>query len=85
MYFHDNYTIHFVLNGSKNCGVYIQLSNSIKLNARFEMPIDEFYSKNGTTLFIDRMAALLGIKDTSRIKIVGVYSGSVTVIVQILS
>lgn len=48
------------------------------------MPISEFYAKNGTTLFIDRMAALLGITDTSRIKIVGVFSGSVSVVAMIL-
>lgn len=73
------------MNAHKNCGIYVQLVNSIKLTARFEMSIDDFYAKNGTTLFIDRMAALLGIKDTSRIKIVGVYSGSVEIKVQILS
>lgn len=34
---------------------------------------------NGQTLFIDRMCAVLGIMDTSRLKIVGIYNGSVTI------
>lgn len=53
--------------------VHVQLENSVKLTTRFEMSINEFYNMNGTTVFLDRMAALLGITDTSRIKIVGVY------------
>jgi hypothetical protein len=44
------------------------------------MNINDFFSNNGQTLFIDRMCALLQINDTSRLKIVGVYNGSVTVI-----
>ena len=33
----------------------------------------------GETKFIDRMAAILNVDDTSRIKIVGIYTGSVVV------
>jgi len=43
------------------------------------MDINDFYAKNGQTLFIDRMCAVLGIYDTSRLKIVGIYNGSVTI------
>lgn len=43
------------------------------------MSIDDFYQMDGRTQFIDRMAALLGITDRSRIKVVGVYRGSVIV------
>ena len=56
--------------------VHVQLENSVKLTTRFEMNINDFYNMNGTTVFLDRMAAILGITDTSRIKIVGVYEGS---------
>lgn len=43
------------------------------------MDINNFYAMNGQTLFIDRMCAVLGILDTSRLKIVGIYNGSVTI------
>ncbi len=43
------------------------------------MNINQFFADDGVTKFINRMAALLQINDTSRIKIVGVYTGSVIV------
>lgn len=43
------------------------------------MDINQFYAIDGKTLFIDRMAALLGIEDRSRVKVVGVYRGSSTI------
>lgn len=55
------------------------ISNSIQLTARFNMDINQFYALDGKNLFIDKMAALLGIQDRSRIKVVGVYRGSAAV------
>jgi hypothetical protein len=43
------------------------------------MDIDDFFSKDGETLFIDRIAALLKIT-VNRIKIVAVYKGSVEIV-----
>lgn len=43
------------------------------------MPIADFFRDDGVTRFINRMAALLKINDTSRIKVVGVYTGSTIV------
>jgi len=43
-----------------------------------EWTLDEFYADGGTTRFVDRIAAALGI-DRSRIKTVAVYEGSVIV------
>ena len=40
--------------------------------------MDEFYSQGGTTSFVDRVSAALGIH-ASRIKVVAVYKGSVVV------
>jgi hypothetical protein len=77
-FFYENYTVHFVVTGDQDCQVRVSLTNSIKLNARFEMDINDFYESDGETLFIDRMAAVLGIT-TDRIKVVGVYEGSVVV------
>ena len=45
------------------------------------MNISEFFNnQNSNTLFIDRLSAVLGITDKSRVKIVGVVSGSVTIL-----
>lgn len=43
------------------------------------MDIDNFFAMDGKTKFIDRMAAVLGISDRSRIKVVGMFRGSVLV------
>lgn len=43
------------------------------------MPIDQFYEKDGKNQFITRICAALRITDYSRVKIVGVYSGSTIV------
>ena len=44
------------------------------------MNMNQFYNVNGITLFRDRMCSVLGINDTSRLKVVGVYQGSVNII-----
>jgi hypothetical protein len=56
--------------------VRVSLTNSIQLNARIDMDIDAFFAADGQTKFIDRMCAVLGITDYSRVKIVGIYRGS---------
>ena len=83
-FFYKNYTIHFVVTGDPNCKVRVTLTNSIQLTARFAMNIDDFFRDDGVTRFINRMCALLSINDTSRVKVVGVYAGSVNVITHIL-
>lgn len=45
---------------------------------KIEMDIDSFYKSNGPTLFIDRMAAFLGIS-TDKMRIVSIVSGSVVI------
>jgi len=48
------------------------------------MNISDFYTGNALTSFISRLTALLGINDMSRVKVVGVVSGSVIVTTSIL-
>lgn len=79
IFFYENYTILFAVNGDLNCKVRVSMTNSIKLTVRFDINIDDFFANDGKTLFIDRMCAMLKINDTSRLKVVGVYSGSVIV------
>ena len=75
-YFKDR-TLDFVLN--TGCTAKVFVANSIQLTAKFQMDIKEFFDMDGKTKFIDRICALLGISDFSRVKVVGIYNGSVTV------
>lgn len=59
------------------------MTNSIQLTTKFDMNIDDFYKDDGVTKFINRLCALLQITDTSRVKVVGVWSGSVNVVANI--
>jgi len=48
-----------------------------------EWTLDQFYSDGGTTKFVDRLAATLGIHAGS-IKVVGVYEGSLIALYNII-
>ena len=78
-YYFKHRTMDFVINSNPGCRPRLTITNSIQLTAKFTMSIDDFYQMDGKTQFIDRMAALLGLTDRSRIKVVGVYRGSVIV------
>ena len=69
-----------MVTGDPNCKVRVTLTNSIQLTAKLDMSIDQFYKNDGMTLFIDRICAVLGITDTSRVKVVGVFTGSVNIV-----
>lgn len=47
-------------------------------NVRLEWTMDEFFAKGGTTTFVDRICASLGIH-ASTVKVVGVYEGSLQI------
>ena len=79
IFFYENYTVHFVLTGHKDCQVRVSLTNSIQLTTKFSMSIEDFFANDGETKFINRICAALAITDYSRVKIVGVYNGSVTI------
>jgi hypothetical protein len=53
--------------------------NSVKASVRMNQAVADFFTSNGTGKFIDKMSKILGITDISRIKIVGVYTGSTIV------
>lgn len=59
--------------------VRVSLTNSVQLTLHFAMNISDFYSNNGQTRLIDRMCAIFQITDQSRVKIVGIYTGSTKV------
>jgi hypothetical protein len=66
------------------CTIKIEPRNAIMTKVRMEWSLDDFYSKGGTTSFVDRLAASLGIH-ASTIKVVGVYEGSLVVDYNIFS
>ena len=69
-----------MITGDYHCRVRVSLTNSIQLTARFSMPFNQFFVRDGKTKFVDRIVALLNINDMSRVKIVGIYPGSVKVV-----
>jgi hypothetical protein len=56
------------------------LTNSVKITAKLDMDIFTFFNSDGVTKFIDRVCAFLNIVDTSRVKVVGVSSGSTDIL-----
>jgi hypothetical protein len=81
IFFFKNYTITFVVTEDVNCLVRVTLTDTIQLTTRFNMNINDFFSDidNKLTTFVDRICALLSITDRSRVKVVGVMSGSAKV------
>ena len=61
-----------------DCSLIIEPRNAIQSKVRMEWTLEEFYKDGGTTAFVDRLAASLGIH-ASTIKVVGVYEGSLIV------
>lgn len=51
---------------------------TVMLNSKMEMDINEFYATDGPTMFIDRICAFLGIP-TSKMRIVSIVEGSVII------
>lgn len=60
------------------CEVVVEPRDAIMTKVRMEWTMEEFYADGGTTRFVDRIAAALGI-DRSRVKVVAAYEGSVIV------
>ena len=63
---------------TKECNLTIEPIDSIFAAVRMNWTMEGFFAKGGTTYFVDRLAASLGIH-ASNIKIVSVYQGSVVV------
>ena len=66
------------------CELKIKPRDAIMTKVRMEWSLAEFYADGGTTRFVDRLAASLGIH-ANRIKTVAIYEGSVIVQTEILS
>lgn len=83
-YFYTNYTTHFVVTEDLHCLVEVLLTDNIQLTTHFAMDINDFFTNTVLSSFISNLCALIGITDTSRVKIVGVVTGSTAVTMVIL-
>jgi hypothetical protein len=63
---------------TSGCTIDIKPRDAIQTMVRMEWTMDAFFSKGGTTAFVDRLAGSLGIH-ASTIKMVSVYQGSLVV------
>lgn len=63
---------------SGECEIEINPRDAIMTKVRMEWTMEEFFDNGGTTAFIDRLCASLGIH-ASTVKVVGVNQGSVIV------
>lgn len=63
---------------TSGCELKIMPRDAIQTLVRMEWTLDAFFADGGTTTFMDRVAASLGIH-ASTIKIVSVYEGSLIV------
>ena len=83
-YFFTNYTTHFVVTEDLNCLVELSLTETVQLTTHFAMSVNDFFTGNTLTSFISNLCALLGVTDTSRVKVVGVIDGSAKAITNIM-
>ena len=74
--------MEFFLN--KGCLVEISSRDAIQCNVRMEWTFAEFFASGGTTTFVDRLSASLGIH-ASEIKVVSVYEGSLVIDYELVS
>jgi hypothetical protein len=79
VYFYTNSTIHFVVTEDINCMIDLALTDTIQLTTHFAMSASDFFTNNVLSSFISNLCSLIGITDTSRVKVVGVISGSIIV------
>jgi hypothetical protein len=63
---------------TKDCDLEVKPRNAIQTLVRMEWTMEAFFADGGTTSFIDRLTASLGIH-ASTVKIVSVYEGSLIV------
>ena len=63
---------------TSGCDLEIKPRNVIQTKVRMDFSLEAFFSSGGTTNFIDRLTASLGIH-ASDVKIVSVYEGSLVV------
>lgn len=69
---------HLQFTITHGCELSVVPRNTIKASIRMQWTLTEFYAAGGSTYFVDRMAATLGIHEAN-LKVARVYEGSVIV------
>lgn len=64
-------SVQFVVNGSPNCIVRAVVLDTVRIHIKVNIKVSEFFANNNKISFISKVASFLGIKDYSRIKVVG--------------
>ncbi len=74
-----NAVLEFTLQGGDGaCELELKTLQSLQVTMRMDSSIDDFFASKGEVAFIERLALQLGIP-TNRIKVVGIWQGSVVV------
>ena len=79
IYFLKNSTIKIVVTSAQDCIITLSVADSIELSATFDITPSAFMTDSVMNSYIEKIANLLSITDLSRIKIVGVHTGSTVV------
>lgn len=74
----------FYITTEKPCVLELKTRDAVQVSVRMEWSYAEFFAEGGTTTFVDRVAASLGIH-ASEIKVVSVYEGSLIIAYDIFS
>lgn len=69
---------------TQGCELQVRPRNAIQTKVRMEWTLSEFFSGGGTTAFVDRITASLGIH-ASEVKVVSVYEGSLVVNYEVMA
>lgn len=57
------------MTGAPDCVVFVNLIDSVSINFKLQMSVDDFFNNNQDSNFVDRVCSFLGIS-TDRLKIV---------------
>ena len=79
-----NNTLEFYVTNEPSCVLYIKQVDSVQMSLRFDMTVDDFYSKNSATSLIYNIAAILGIPP-EQIRITSVMKGSAIALTSVLA
>ena len=78
IYDFQNSTITFVLKSQPKCILKVRTIDSVRLNLKLNVTVEDFYSNDAQTTFIDKISTFLGIDMSNiRIAVVGTSSNSV--------
>lgn len=82
--FHRNHSVHFAVTDDSNFFLTVSVPKYAKLIAHFDKTTDDF-KKTDLFLFIDTIESQLALTNTSRIRVIEVFKGSIGVVIYCLT